>query len=71
MIQAYYTFCHETLHIHMYTIPLIVAAALAVLFGLLHWRKQKKRQEDFEDEMEEKYGNSENGAAQKSGPLFF
>ncbi|MQM72022.1 MAG: hypothetical protein DUD26_06705 [Eubacteriaceae bacterium] len=76
MIQAYYTFCHETLNIHMYTIPLIVAGALAILFGLLHWRKQKKREDEFEDKMEEKYrdadnGTAQDGAKQNSDPLFF
>ncbi len=42
MIKAYYEFCHHTLGVHMYTIPLIIAAVLAVVIGLLHWRKQSK-----------------------------
>lgn len=47
MIKAYYEFCHHTLGVHMYTIPLIIAAVLAVVIGLLHWRKQSKREEEF------------------------
>lgn len=59
MIKAYYEFCHHTLGVHMYTIPLIIAAVLAVVIGLLHWRKQSKREKEFRDEMDRKYGNTE------------
>ncbi|MBM6990932.1 MAG: hypothetical protein I3I98_06010 [Mobilibacterium timonense] len=67
MVEAYYEFCHQTLGVHMYTIPLIIAAALAVLFGLLHWRKQNKREKEFQDELEKKY-NSNAGGASASDP---
>lgn len=46
----------------MYTIPLIIAAVLAVLFGLLHWRKQNKREKEFQDELEKKYNSNVDGA---------
>lgn len=62
MVEAYYEFCHNTLGVHMYTIPLIIAAVLAVLFGLLHWRKQNKREREFQDDMEKKYNSNVDGA---------
>ncbi len=62
MVEAYYEFCHQTLGVHMYTIPLIIAAVLAVLFGLLHWRKQNKREKEFQDELEKKYNSNVDGA---------
>ena len=53
MIENYYNFCHNTLGIEMYTIPLLIAAAVACVIGLVHWHKQNKRQDEFEESCRE------------------
>lgn len=53
MIEAYYNWCH-TIGLHLYDIPALVILVVMIIIGLVHWRNQKKRQKDFEDEMEKK-----------------
>lgn len=38
---------------HFYTIPALIIALIAVIVGLVHWRNERKRDDDHEDRLEE------------------
>lgn len=46
-IEAYGNWVHS-LGLHLYTIPTIIVAIVAIVLGVVHWVKQKKRDKDFE-----------------------
>jgi len=50
MIEAYSEFVHG-LGMHIYTIPTIIVGALIVINGLGHWKNDKKREKEAEDEI--------------------
>lgn len=51
--MQYYEFVHS-LGIHMWEIPALVVALVMVVTGLVHWRNQSKREDDFEEKLGEK-----------------
>ena len=48
-----YEFAHN-LGVHVWEIPSLVVILVMVIMGIVHWRNQKKRDSDFEDELNEK-----------------
>lgn len=62
MLNNFYTFSHETLGMHFWTLPSLVLGItmLATAFG--HSHKQKKREKKFEEELEEKLHPEGEGA---------
>ena len=46
MIVRYYEFTQE-MGIHLYAIPTAIVLAVTLIIGLLHWRKQRKREREF------------------------
>ncbi|MCH4207668.1 MAG: hypothetical protein LKF50_05105 [Solobacterium sp.] len=53
MLTSYYNWCHS-IGIHMYTIPTIIVLVIMLIIGLVHWRNQNKREDDFNDELQDK-----------------
>lgn len=53
MKMQFYEFAHS-LGIHVWEIPALAVALAMIVVGLVHWRNQRKREEDFEKELEEK-----------------
>ena len=53
MLTSYYNWCHS-IGIHMYTIPTIIVLVIMLMIGLVHWRNQNKREDDFNDELQDK-----------------
>ena len=52
MLYKLWLFSHNTLGLHIYTLfslPVIIAM---IIMGVVHTRNQRKRDKDFEDEME-------------------
>ncbi|GEM_PF-3378098 len=56
-MEALFTWVHETLGMCFYTLPALLTGLAMVIIGLVHWRNQKKREDDFKDETK----NAENG----------
>ena len=54
MIEQLWNFFHS-IGFHFYTIPGLVVLLIALAAGLIHWRRQKKRDEEHEDRLEEIY----------------
>ena len=54
MIERLWDFFHS-IGFHFYTIPAFVVLLIAVIVGLVHWRRQKKRDDDHEDRLKELY----------------
>lgn len=54
MIERLWDFFHS-IGFHFYTIPAFVVLLIAVIVGLVHWRRQKKRDGDHEDRLKELY----------------
>lgn len=51
--MQFYEFAHN-LGVHVWEIPSLVVILVMVIMGIVHWRNQKKRDSDFEDELNEK-----------------
>lgn len=49
--MAFWNFSHNVLHMHVYLLPSIVAAATMLITGLVHKKKQKDREEEFNKEL--------------------
>ena len=54
MIEQLWNFFHS-IGFHFYTIPALVVLLIALAAGLIHWRRQKKRDEEHEGRLEEIY----------------
>lgn len=54
MIEQLWNFFHS-IGFHFYTIPALAVLLIALAAGLIHWRRQKKRDEEHEDRLEEIY----------------
>ena len=48
-----YEFAHN-LGVHVWEIPSLVVILVMAIMGIVHWRNQKKRDSDFQDELDEK-----------------
>ena len=53
MLVSYYNWCHS-IGLHIYTIPTIIVLIIMLIVGLVHWRNQNKREDDFNDELQDK-----------------
>lgn len=62
MLENWYIFNHDILHICFWTLPAIVVGIVMVIMAVVHNRNQKKRQEEFEAEMGENTAPAENGS---------
>lgn len=51
MMYNLYLFDHNILHICFWTLPAILVGIAMVVMAVVHNRNQKKRQEEFEEEM--------------------
>ena len=51
--MQFYEFAHN-LGVHVWVIPSLVVMPVMGIMGIVHWRNQKKRDSDFEDELNEK-----------------
>lgn len=51
MMYNLYMFDHNILHICFWTLPAIVVGIIMVVMAVVHNRNQKKREEEFEEEM--------------------
>ncbi len=51
--MQFYEFAHN-LGVHVWEIPSLVVILVMVIMGIVHWRNQKKRDSDFENELNEK-----------------
>lgn len=49
-----YRFAHDSLGMHFWELPALIAGVVTVVELIVHTRKQKKREEKFEEEREEK-----------------
>ncbi len=56
MIVSLWNFFHS-IGFHFYTIPAFVVLLAAVVIGLVHWRNEKKREDDHQDRLDEIYEN--------------
>ena len=54
MLYNIYQFVHESLGLCFWDIPAIAVSVIMVIVGLVHHRNQKKREDDYEKEREEK-----------------
>lgn len=52
MIEQLYYFDHNVLHICFWTLPAIIVGVIMIIMAVVHNRNQKKRQEEFDKEME-------------------
>ena len=51
MLYRIYEFAHN-IGIHFWDIPSIIVLILIAVVGIVHTRQQKKREKDFEEELE-------------------
>lgn len=51
--MRFYEFAHS-IGIHVWEIPALAVAVLMIVVGLVHWRNQRNREKDFEEELEER-----------------
>lgn len=49
-----YSFVHTSLGLCFWDIPTIIVAVLGIVMFAVHKHNQKKREKDFEDELEQK-----------------
>ena len=57
MLYRLYEFAHD-IHIHFWDIPSITVLVLIAVIGIVHTRRQKKREEEFEEEMKKRQGQA-------------
>lgn len=54
MLYNFYVFAHNSLGIHFWDLPALIAAVAIIVVLIVHSRNQKKREDDFEEERKEK-----------------
>ena len=57
MLYNLYMFDHNVLHMCFWTLPAILIGIAMIVIVLVHNHKQKKREEGFEEQMEEMNAN--------------
>ncbi len=50
-MEALFDWVHNTLGMHFYTLPMLIAGFVMLLTGILHQNKQNKREKEFEEKM--------------------
>ena len=53
-MEALYNWIHNTLGMCFYTLPALVTGLVMIIIGLVHWHNQKKRDDDFQNEMKKR-----------------
>lgn len=53
MLIRIYDYVHDVLGIHFWDIPAIIVVILMIVIAVVHTIRQKKREKDFEDEMDQ------------------
>lgn len=53
MINAYYNFVHG-IGLHLWDIPAILVLVIMIVVFIVHKNNQKKREEDFQNELDKK-----------------
>ena len=53
MLYNLYMFDHNVLHICFWTLPAILVGIIMIVMGLVHHHNQKKREQKFEEQMEQ------------------
>ena len=48
---AIHAWTHQTLGMCFYTLPALLIGVIMIVVGLLHWRRQDKREADFKKEL--------------------
>ena len=48
---AIHAWTHQTLGMCFYTLPALLIGVIMIVVGLLHWRRQDKRETDFKKEL--------------------
>ena len=51
-METFYYFVHDSLHMCFWTLPSILVGVGMIVMALVHNRNQRKRQEDFEKELQ-------------------
>lgn len=69
MLYNFYEFAHNSLGIHFWDLPALVAAVALVVVLIVHSRNQKKRENDFEEERKEKLEALANEAAENAAEI--
>ena len=52
MLYNLYMFDHNVLHICFWTLPAILVGIIMIVMGLVHHHNQKKREQEFEEQMQ-------------------
>lgn len=53
-MYQFYVYVHDVLNIHVWDIPALITAVLVITVWAVHRHNQKKREEEFNEMMEEK-----------------
>lgn len=54
MLYELYLFDHQVLHICFWTLPMLLLGVIMILMAIGHKRNQEKREESFNEQMDEK-----------------
>ena len=60
-----YVFDHNVLHLCFWTLPALLLAVAMVAVGLVHGHRQKKREKEFEEQLEVKLEKMEASPAEE------
>lgn len=63
MLYNLYQFVHNSLGLHFWDIPALLVGVIMIVVFAVHRHNQKKREKDFEDELEEKIKTIQEGAS--------
>lgn len=54
MLYELYLFDHQVLHICFWTLPMLILGVIMILMAIGHKRNQDKREDKFNEQMDEK-----------------
>lgn len=54
MIYEFYVYVHNALNLHFWDVPAIITGILVIAVWAVHRHNQKKREEEFNEMMDEK-----------------
>lgn len=49
--MAFWNFCHDVLHVHVYLLPSLLVGIAMVAAGLVHNKEYNKRQDKYNEEL--------------------
>ena len=49
--MAFWNFCHDTLHMHVWMLPSLIGGLGMLITGLTHKKKQDDREKDYNDQL--------------------